>query len=69
VQLTHAREIALLLQAMGGEAANMHLADRSAAALVLVDLDKRAESWLEDVAHELAKLIESDWQEWQGSYT
>jgi hypothetical protein len=68
VQLTHAQEIALLLQAMGGETANMHLADRSAAALVLADLDKRGESWLEGVAHELAKQIECDWHEWQESY-
>jgi hypothetical protein len=53
---------------MGGETANLHLADRSAAAVILADLDKRAESWLERVAHNLAKQIEADWQEWRQSY-
>jgi len=54
---------------MGGETANMHLGDRSAAALVLADLGiNGAESWLEGVAHGLAKQIEADWQAWRDSY-
>jgi len=33
---------------------------------VLCDLDKRAESWLEGVAHGLAKQIEADWPSMAG---
>lgn len=65
VQLTHGRENSTLFKAMGAETANMHLADPTAAAAVLADLEERPESWLEHAAHHLAKLIEADWREGQ----
>jgi hypothetical protein len=64
-QLVHAREVESLLEAMGTETANIHLADRSLAGIVLGDLERRATGWLEDTAHDLAKKIEADWVEWR----
>jgi hypothetical protein len=64
-QLAKAREVESLLEAMGAETANIHLADRIAANAALTDVCQRKVGWLEDAAHGLGKKIEADWLAWQ----
>lgn len=55
----------MLLNAMGSEAANVHLGTRSRTKSILKDLKKRKQNWLEDAAERMAKILEKDWKRYQ----
>jgi hypothetical protein len=56
-----------LLQAMGGETANIHLGSVDAKAL-LADLKRRDKRWLYDAASKMAEDITEDWRTWRKNY-
>lgn len=56
-----------LLEAMGGETANIHLGSMAAKDL-LADLKRRDKRWLYDAASKMAEDMESDWRTWKKSY-
>jgi len=53
-----------LLQAMGGETANIHLGSLDAKAL-LADLKRRDKRWLYDAASKMADDVTEDWRTWR----
>jgi len=56
---------AMLLTAMGSEAANVHLGTKSQTANILKDLKKKKRGWLEDAAVRMAKILEKDWKRYR----
>jgi Uncharacterized protein conserved in bacteria (DUF2252) len=56
-----------LLQAMGGETANIHLGSLDAKAL-LADLKRRDKRWLYDAASKMADDVTEDWRTWRKHY-
>jgi hypothetical protein len=52
----------MLLNAMGCEAANVHLGTRGRTKDILKGLEKRKRGWLEDAAERMAKILEKDWK-------
>src|SRR5580700_10009831 len=50
----------MLLNAMGLEAANVHLGTKSRARNILQDLKKRKRGWLQDSAERMSKILEKD---------
>ena len=59
------RDEELLLNAMGCEAANVHLGTKSRAQNILQDLKKRKRGWLQDAAERMAKILEKDWKRYR----
>ena len=57
----------MVLNAMGREAANVHLGTRSSTKNILKDLKKRKRGWLEDAAVRMAKILEKDWKRYRKS--
>jgi hypothetical protein len=55
----------MILQAMGAEAANVHLGTKRQAAHILNDLRKREANWLRDSAHHMAAAVEKDWKRYK----
>ena len=53
-----------LLEAMGREAANIHLGSRRAIEKVKRDLNKRPEKWLHVAAKSMVRATTEDWQSW-----
>jgi hypothetical protein len=62
----HADE-AMLLRAMGSEAANVHLGTRRQVANIQKDLRKRKPKWLPDAAARMAQQVEKDWKRYRKS--
>ena len=54
-----------LLQCMGFETANVHLASPKAARSILQDLGHRHERWLHDAAAGMVKATDKDWKAWR----
>jgi hypothetical protein len=57
----------MILQAMGAEAANVHLGTRRQAANILKDLKKRKANWVKDYATRMALAVEKDWDRYRKS--
>jgi hypothetical protein len=56
-----------ILQAMGAEAANVHLGTKRQAANIWKDLSKRKAKWLRDSATDMARAVERDWNRYKKS--
>ena len=56
-----------ILQAMGAEAANVHLGTKRQVANILKDLSKRKANWLRDSATHMARNVEKDWNRYRKS--
>lgn len=54
-----------LLEAMGGETANVHAGTARALGAVRRDLDRRRESWLADAAQDMADAVRAEWKAWK----
>lgn len=54
-----------LLERMGAETANLHLASAGAIAAVRSDLGQRPRGWLEQAASRLAGALREDWADWR----
>lgn len=65
--LTRHRDEHLILQAMGSEAANVHLGAKRLASSILRDLQKRKPRWLRDAALRMAEVVEKDWNTYRKS--
>src|SRR6202046_887240 len=59
------REEDLMLNAMGWEAANIHLGSKRSIRFVQNDLRKRRGDWLREAAKEMAKVVSKDWKHWR----
>jgi hypothetical protein len=57
----------MILQAMGAEAANVHLGTKRQTADILKDLSKRKSNWLRDSAIRMARAVEKDWSRYKKS--
>lgn len=55
----------MILQAMGAEAAHVHLGTKRHATRVLKDLSKRKANWLRDSANHMAAAVEKDWKRYK----
>jgi hypothetical protein len=55
----------MILQAMGAEAANVHLGTKRQATRVLKDLSKRKANWLRESANHMAAAVEKDWKRYK----
>jgi hypothetical protein len=55
----------MLLNAMGCEAANVHLGTKSRTRSILQDLKTRKRGWLQDAAERMAKILEKDWKRYR----
>jgi len=55
----------MLLNAMGCEAANVHLGTKNRTRSILEDLKIRKRGWLQDVAERMAKILEKDWKRYR----
>ena len=64
-RLPEGRDERKLLEAMGQDAANVHLGSRGAIAAVKSDLQNRNSDWLRYAASALAKSVEEDWKQWK----
>jgi hypothetical protein len=53
-----------LLELMGAETANVHLATRAARRAILSDLEQRGRSWLRRAARRMARRVEQQHAEW-----
>ncbi|MCU1259849.1 MAG: hypothetical protein JWO80_2734 [Bryobacterales bacterium] len=62
--LPKARDEEKLLNAMGVEAANVHLGSKSQTAGILKDLQKRKAGWLRSAARTTAKAVVAEWKEY-----
>ena len=56
---------AMLLTAMGNEAANVHLGTKNQVKRILKDLKKRKRDWLQDAAERMAQALEKDWKHYR----
>jgi hypothetical protein len=54
-----------LLQAMGWETANVHLATRTRIPAVLLDLKKRGKGWLRRTSEAMMHATLADWKDWR----
>src|SRR4029077_15514743 len=63
-----ARDESRLLQSMGFETANVHLAKRKAAKSILNDLRKRPHLWLHHAALGMAEATTRDWERWRAHW-
>lgn len=63
--LPQERDERILLEAMGYELANVHLATRGAAKSILADLKERESNWLADAGKEMADATKKDWKLWR----
>lgn len=54
-----------LLERMGAETANVHLASADAVAAVQADLERQPRRWLERAASRLARAMRDDWAAWR----
>ena len=54
-----------VLEAMGGELANVHAATPGAAEAIAADLDRRAERWLQDAVKTALSMTSGDFAAWQ----
>jgi len=61
------RDEEVLLQAMGTEAANVHLGNSHRVKDILKDLHQRKSNWLRTAAKDMAKAIEKDWKDYRDS--
>ncbi len=59
------RDEQMILQAMGSEAANVHLGTKRQASNILEDLRKRKTRWLRDAATRMAEFVEKDWNRYR----
>lgn len=59
------RDEARLLNAMGHETANLHLATPAARAKILRHLARQPKTWLETAARAMAKATKADWKTWR----
>ena len=59
------RDEQMILQAMGSEAANVHLGTKRQASNILEDLRKRKTRWLRDAATRMAEVVEEDWDRYR----
>lgn len=57
----------MILQAMGVDAANVHLGTKRQTANILKDLSKRKANWLRDSATLMARAVEKDWNRYKKS--
>ena len=64
-ELPKKRDEEILLQAMGTEAANVHLGKRRRAMTILKDLRSRKPDWLHSDARKMAKLFLREWKEYK----
>lgn len=65
--LPQKRDEQALLQAMGTEAANVHLGSKRAVNRILQDLQRRKAGWLHSAAKEMAKVAKRDWKKYAES--
>jgi hypothetical protein len=63
--LSKDRDERLLLESMGWETGNIHLATGGGAGQVLADLGKRKNNWLHAAAKDMAEATREDWQTWR----
>lgn len=63
--LSGAKRLEILLEAMGGELANIHSGSAKVRAAIVRDLDRRGKSWLEKAADLQFDLLTDDWHEWR----
>lgn len=63
--LAKSRDMWRLLEAMGKEAANIHMGTEGAGSLINRDLRARPENWLHKAAKKLAEITNQDWEEWR----
>jgi Uncharacterized protein conserved in bacteria (DUF2252) len=56
---------AMLLYAMGSEAANIHLGTKGHAKQIVNDLKRRKARWLQDAAVDMAKILQKDWNRYR----
>ena len=61
------RDEAVLLHAMGCEAANVHLGSKRAVRHILKDLRRRKGNWLRSAGKKMAKAVEGEWKEYAKS--
>jgi hypothetical protein len=54
-----------LLESMGHETANIHLATKGAAAIIRKDLSRRTRKWLDDAAKAMLEATVADQKQWQ----
>ncbi|HXO04351.1 MAG TPA: DUF2252 family protein [Candidatus Sulfotelmatobacter sp.] len=54
-----------MLNAMGWEAANIHLGSKRSVRFIQRDLRKRRGNWLRSAAKEMAQVVSRDWKEWR----
>ena len=59
------RDEEMLLNAMGSEAANVHLGMKSQTEKILEDLKKRKRGWLQDAAARMEKVLDKDWKRYR----
>ncbi len=59
------RDEEVLLHAMGGEAANVHLGEKGRANAILKDLSSRKPGWLRVAAKKMTKQIVREWKEYR----
>ncbi len=64
-ELSGRRDDEILLQAMGSEAANVHLGTPGRARLLLKDMSYRQAGWLHSAARQMAKQTMRDWKEYR----
>lgn len=67
-QFAGADEMMTILDATGGEAANVHVGTPGAADAILDDLKSRKKGWLEDAAKAVAGDVEKDWKIWRKDF-
>jgi hypothetical protein len=54
-----------MLNAMGWEAANVHLGSKRSVRFIQQDLRRRGGNWLRAAAKEMAQVVSKDWKEWR----
>ena len=65
IDLPRDRDGETLLNAMGSEAANVHLGSRKRVRNILRDLGKKRPNWLHSAAKEMAKVMEREWNKYK----
>lgn len=63
--LGNAKRVERLLEAMGGELANLHGGATRTRAAIIRDLDRRGKAWLEKAAEMMFELLDDDWRNWR----
>jgi len=66
IALPNERDEVALLHAMGRETANVHL-ESGEPKVILADLRRRGDRWLDHAAKEMEQAVEDDWKEWRKS--